>query len=53
MENDIIVRLEKAGIAIDWLSVIWKSDLSGKIKRKQQSYEYYYIDALHGRRLNT
>ena len=32
-ETDIDTRLAKAWIAIDWLSVIWKSDLTDKIKR--------------------
>ena len=32
-EKDINTRLEKAWIAIDWLSVIWKLDLTDKIKR--------------------
>ena len=32
-ENDINIRLAKALIDIDRLSVIWKSDLSDKIKR--------------------
>ena len=32
--------------AINRLSVIWKSDLSNKIK--QQSCQYYYIDVPHG-----
>ena len=32
-ENDINTRLAKAWIAIYWLSVIWKSDLTDKIKR--------------------
>ena len=31
-ENDINTRLVKAWTAIDWLSVIWKSDLTDKIK---------------------
>ena len=32
-ENDPNTRLAKAWTAIDWLSVIWKSDLTDKIKR--------------------
>ena len=32
-EKDINMRLEKAWVAIDWLSVIRKSDLTDKIKR--------------------
>ena len=32
-EKDINARLAKAWTAIDWLSVIWKSDLTNKIKR--------------------
>ena len=31
-ENDVNTRLAKAWAAIDWLSVIWKSDLTDKIK---------------------
>ena len=33
IENDINKRLAKAKTAIDRLSIIWKSDLSDKIKR--------------------
>ena len=50
-EIDINTRLAKAWTAIDRLSVIWKSDLTDKIKRsfsKQQSCRYCYMDALHG-----
>ena len=32
-ETDINTRLAKAWTAIDWLSVIWKSDLTDKMKR--------------------
>ena len=32
-ENDINMRLAKAWKAIDWLSVIWKSELFDEIKR--------------------
>ena len=32
-ETDINTRLAKIWTAIDWLSVIWKSDLTDKIKR--------------------
>ena len=32
-ETDINTRLAKAWAAIDWLSVIWKSDLTDKLKR--------------------
>ena len=32
-ETDINMRLVKAWTAIDWLSVIWKSNLTNKIKR--------------------
>ena len=31
-KNDINIRLAKAWTTIDWLSVIWKSDLTNKIK---------------------
>ena len=45
--NNIITWIEKAWTVIDWLSVMWKSDLSDKIKRvfsKQRAYQYYYMD---------
>ena len=51
-EKDIDTRLTKAWTAIDKLSVIWKSDLTDKMKRissKQRSCQYYYVNALHGR----
>ena len=51
-ETDTNMRLAKAWTAIDRLSVIWKSDLTDKIKRifsKQRSCRYCYMDALHGR----
>ena len=32
-EKDIDMRLTKAWTAIDWLSIIWKSDLTDKMKR--------------------
>ena len=32
-KNYINIRLAKAWTAIGWLSIIWKSDLSDKIKR--------------------
>ena len=32
-ENDINMHLAKSWTTIDWLSIIWKSDLSDKIKR--------------------
>ena len=46
-KTDINTRLAKAWTAIDRLSVIWKSDLTNKIKvfSKQRSYWYYYMDA--------
>ena len=31
-ERDINMQLTKAWTAIDWLSVIWKSDLTNKMK---------------------
>ena len=50
-EKDINSQLAKAWIAIDRLSVIWKSDLGEKIKRsffsKQRPCRYCYMDALH------
>ena len=33
IENDINMRLTKVWTAIDWLSIIWKSNLSDKIKQ--------------------
>ena len=54
-EKDINTRLAMAWTAICSLSVIWKSELTDKIKRsfsKQRSYRYCYMDALHGRQLN-
>ena len=45
-EKDIDTRLTKAWTAIDRLSIIWKSDLTDKMKR---SYRYCYMDALLGR----
>ena len=52
-ETDINTWLAKAWAAINRLSVIWKSDLTDKIKRsffsKQQLWRYCYMDALHGR----
>ena len=53
---DINTQLAKGWTASDRLSVIWKSDLTDKIKRsfsKQQSCRYCYMDALHGRELNV
>ena len=48
-ETDINTQLAKAWTAIDRLSVIWKSDLTDKIKHsffsKQWSCWYYYMDA--------
>ena len=32
-ENDVNIRLAKKSTHINWLSIIWKSDLSDKIKR--------------------
>ena len=55
-ENDINTRLEKAWSPINRLSVIWKSDLSDKIKRifsNQWLCAYYYMDAPHGRWLSV
>ena len=55
-ETDINTRLAKAWTANCSLSVIWKSDLTDKMKRcfsKQQSYRYCCMDTLHGRKLNV
>ena len=51
-ETDINTRLTKAWTAIDRLSVIWKADLTDKMKlcfSKPLSYRYCCTDALHGR----
>ena len=51
-KNDLNTRLAKARTVIDMLSVIWKSDLTDKIKRsfsKQRLYQYCYMDARRGR----
>ena len=51
-ETDIKLQLAKVWTTIDRLLVIWKSDLTNKIKRsfsKQQSCRYCYMDALHER----
>ena len=51
-EKDVNTQLAKAWIAIDKQSVIWKSDLTDKIKHsfsKQLSCQYCYIDTVHGR----
>ena len=49
-------RLAKAWTVPDRLAVIWKSDLTDKMKRvfffKLRSCLYCYMDALHGRWLN-
>ena len=54
-ENDINTRLAKAWTAIDWLSVIWKSDLVDKMKRNffqaavfhSHLHEYGYVRNKH------
>ena len=49
-ENDINTPRAKAWSAIDWLSVIWKSDLSDKIKHnffQAAVLSLLYIDAPH------
>ena len=48
-EIDINTWLAKAWTAIDKLSVIWKSDLTDKMKRSFfQACRYWYVDAPHG-----
>ena len=47
-EKDIDTRLTKAWTAIDRLAVIWKSDLTDKMKRSFFQ-KYCYMDALHER----
>ena len=54
--NRDIKRVAKAWTANDRLSVIWKSDLTDKVKRrfsKQCLYRYCCMDELHGRQLNV
>ena len=51
-EKDIDTRLRKTWTAFDRLSVIWKSDLTDKMKRsffQAVTVRYCYMDALHGR----
>ena len=54
-EKDIDTRLTKAWTAIDRHSIIWKSDLTDKMKRSffrqrlYRLYRYCSMDALHGR----
>ena len=52
-ERDINMRIVKAPTVIDRLSIIWKSDLSNKIKTefpsKQPLCQYYCTNAPHGR----
>ena len=47
-EKDIEMRLTKAWTAINRLSIIWKSDLTDKMKRSF-FHRYCYMDAVHGR----
>ena len=50
--KDINTQLSEAWKAIDKLLVLWKSDLTDKIKcrfSKQLSCRFCYMDALHGR----
>ena len=54
-KKDINTQLAKAWTAIDRLSVIWKSDLTDKMKHSSSKLwlcRYCYMDALHGRWLN-
>ena len=51
-QTDINTRLAKAWTAIYRLSIIWKSDLTDKMKQffsKQQPCRYCCMDALHAR----
>ena len=51
-ETDINTRLAKSWTANNRLSVIWKSDMTDKMKRsffEQRSSRYCYMDALYGR----
>ena len=48
-KKDIDTGLTKAWTAIDRLSIIWKSELTDKMKAvssRQRLYRYYYMDAL-------
>ena len=51
-ESDINMHPTKVWTAIDNLSIIWKSGLSDKLKKrissKQWLCQYYSMDALHG-----
>ena len=51
-EKDIDTRLTKAWTSIDKLSIIWKSDVTDKMKRsfsRQRSCRYCCMNALLGR----
>ena len=55
-ENNINIWLEKEMRTNDWLSVIWKSDLSDKksaVFSKQRLCQYWCMDAPHGRWLSV
>ena len=55
-ENDINTWLTKARIVTDRILVLWKSNISDKIKRnfsKQRSCPYYCMDAPFGRWLSV
>ena len=57
-ENDVNTPQATAWTAIDRLSVIWKSELSDKIKRSfffpsSSRIRYYFMDATHGRWLSV
>ena len=47
-KKDIDTRLTKAWTAINMLSIIWKSDLTDKMKPRQRSHRYCYMAAPHG-----
>ena len=56
MKNDINMRLANVWTAVDRLSVIWKPDLSDKIKHiffQLRTCQYYYMDAPNGRWLSV
>ena len=54
-KNDINTWLAKACTDIDRLSAMWRSDLADEMQlfSKQQSCQYYYMDAPHGRWLSV
>ena len=52
-ETYVNTHLAKVWIAVDSLSIKWKSDLSDKMKRNLWLIQYYCTDAPHGRLQNA